>query len=87
MGAKPDLTQPQDATATKQKGTRKLVSELKAMIRQRTAAGTRQLSWSVHIGDLTDVELEAALAALARLGYKGTFEREYARVAHFELRW
>lgn len=79
---------PPRATSGKgQKSVSTLVKELKTAIRQRTGDGVRQLSWSLHVADLTDADLEAVLELMARVGVHGTVERDYATIAHFKLSW
>lgn len=79
---------PQHATSGKgQKSVVTLVKELKTAIRQRTGNDVRHLSWSLHVADLTDADLEAVLALMAHVGVHGTVERDYATVAHFNLSW
>ena len=80
-------TQQRSTSGQGRKSVGMLVRELKTAIRQRTGAGVRHLIWSLHVADLTDADLQAVLESMARAGVHGTVERDYATVAHFNLRW
>ena len=60
-----------------------VVAELKTQVRRRKAMGSRELVWSVNVGGLSD----ETLAAMARIGCVGAWERECGFVAHYTLSW
>lgn len=64
-----------------------LTAELKLLVRRETQLGRSELEWSLPIADLGDSELDEVLAAMARAGCRGRWEREYAFAAHFSLSW
>ncbi|MEF3081854.1 hypothetical protein V3391_06460 [Luteimonas sp. SMYT11W] len=64
-----------------------IVAELKTQVRRRTAAGRRDLVWSVNVGHIDDATLDEAMAAMARIGCRGSWEREFGFVAHYTLTW
>lgn len=64
-----------------------VVAELKTQVRRRKAMGSRELVWSVNVGGLSDETLDETLAAMARIGCVGAWERECGFVAHYTLSW
>lgn len=64
-----------------------VVAELKTQVRRRKAMGARELAWSINVGGLSDETLDETLAAMARIGCVGAWERECGFVAHYTLTW
>lgn len=69
------------------RSVRNVIAELKGKLRTRAAREARRLIWSVNIGELSDVELDQVLTALAEAGYRGSYTRELSFIAHFEFDW
>lgn len=87
MGQASPFSQSTFTVSSRPKSAKQVTAELKGRLRTRAVRDAQRLTWSVNVGDLSDVELDDVLLVLKQAGYPGMYSRDLGFIAHFEFEW